>query len=82
MLLLLHNAAANAVLYMYCKALHGELAFEIAEEFAREYVSLPFDDEKVPHGVTVEVEVSGVFLMSLTCSLRFWVTVCFMYIVW
>lgn len=52
-LLLLHNAAANTVLYMYCKALHGELAFEIAEEFAREYVSLPFDDEKVPYVVTV-----------------------------
>ncbi|KAI3714295.1 hypothetical protein L1987_72892 [Smallanthus sonchifolius] len=47
-LFLLHNASANTVLYMYCKALHG-----IAEEFAREYVSLPFDDEKVPHVVTV-----------------------------
>lgn len=45
--------SANAVLYMYCKALHGELALEIAEEFARDYVSLPFDDEKVPHIVTV-----------------------------
>ncbi|KAI3729223.1 hypothetical protein L6452_17876 [Arctium lappa] len=52
-LLLLHNTAANTVLYMYCKALHGELAIEIAEEFAREYVSLPFDDQKVPHVVTV-----------------------------
>ncbi|KAI3812025.1 hypothetical protein L1987_16726 [Smallanthus sonchifolius] len=52
-LLLLHNTSANTVLYMYCKALHGELAIEIAEEFAREYVSLPFDDEKVPHVVTV-----------------------------
>lgn len=47
-LLMLHNVAANVVLYMYCKALHGELAFEIAEEFATEYVSLPFDCEKVP----------------------------------
>ncbi|KAI3744460.1 hypothetical protein L1987_57541 [Smallanthus sonchifolius] len=55
-LLLLHYTAANTVLYMYCKALHGELAIEIAEEFAREYVSLPFDDAKVPHIVTV---VSG-----------------------
>ncbi|KVH97722.1 uncharacterized protein LOC112522735 [Cynara cardunculus var. scolymus] len=51
--LLLHYTAANTVLYMYCKALHGELAIEIAEEFAREYVSLPFDDAKVPHVVTV-----------------------------
>ncbi|KAL4569504.1 hypothetical protein LXL04_025143 [Taraxacum kok-saghyz] len=52
-LLLLQNTAAITVLYMYCKALHGELAIEIVEEFAREYVSLPFDDEKVPHVVTV-----------------------------
>ncbi|GMY25919.1 Transmembrane protein [Fagus crenata] len=55
MLLLLYNAAANTVLYMYCKAFHGELAVEIAEEFAREYVSLPFDDGKVPHVVSVVV---------------------------
>ncbi|KAK9051016.1 hypothetical protein SSX86_027641 [Deinandra increscens subsp. villosa] len=52
-LLLLHYTAANTVLYMYCKALHGELAIEIAQEFAREYVSLPYDDAKVPHIVTV-----------------------------
>lgn len=52
-LLMLHNIAANVVLYMYCKALQGELAFEIAEEFAYEYVSLPFDYEKVPHVVSV-----------------------------
>ncbi|XP_076948327.1 uncharacterized protein LOC143620535 [Bidens hawaiensis] len=52
-LFLLYNTSANTVLYMYCKALHGELAIEIAEEFAREYVSLPFDNEKVPHVVTV-----------------------------
>ncbi|KAF3959512.1 hypothetical protein ACB098_03G180100 [Castanea mollissima] len=55
MLLLLYSAAANTVLYMYCKALHGELAVEIAEEFAREYVSLPFDDGKVPHVISVVV---------------------------
>ncbi|KAF5199174.1 transmembrane protein [Thalictrum thalictroides] len=41
------------VLYMYCKALHGELAGEIAEEFAHEYVSLPFDEEKSPHVVSI-----------------------------
>ncbi|XP_050203702.1 uncharacterized protein LOC126653807 [Mercurialis annua] len=53
MLLLLYNVAANTVMYMYCKAIRGELALEIAEEFAREYVSLPFDDGKVPHLVSV-----------------------------
>ncbi|KAM1960721.1 hypothetical protein FF2_020772 [Malus domestica] len=52
-LLMLYNAAANAVLYMYCRAVNGELATEIAEEFAREYVSLPFDNGKVPHVVSV-----------------------------
>lgn len=52
-MLMLLSLAANVVLYMYCKAVHGELAMEIAEEFAREYVSLPFDDEKVPHVVSV-----------------------------
>ncbi|KAF8021430.1 hypothetical protein BT93_G1766 [Corymbia citriodora subsp. variegata] len=52
-LLMQFSLAATVVLYMYCKALHGELAMEIAEEFAREYVSLPFDDEKVPHVVSV-----------------------------
>ncbi|KAK9105119.1 hypothetical protein Scep_021963 [Stephania cephalantha] len=53
MLLLLHSLAATTVLYMYCKAMHGELAMEIAEEFAREYLSLPFDDEKTPLVVSV-----------------------------
>ncbi|OWM75915.1 uncharacterized protein LOC116212248 [Punica granatum] len=52
MFMLLH-LAANVVLYMYCKAIHGELAMEIAEEFARDYVSLPFDEGKVPHVVSV-----------------------------
>ncbi|KAM3235449.1 hypothetical protein P3L10_015485 [Capsicum annuum] len=52
-LLMLQSIAASVVLYMYCKALHGELALEIAEEFAREYVYLPFDNEKVPHVVCV-----------------------------
>ncbi|KNA19874.1 hypothetical protein SOVF_057400 [Spinacia oleracea] len=47
-LVLLHGIAATTVLYMYCKALHGELAGEIAHEFAADYVSLPFDDQKVP----------------------------------
>ncbi|KAK7317959.1 hypothetical protein RJT34_02616 [Clitoria ternatea] len=53
MLLLLYHAAADTVLYMYCKAVHGELAFDIVEEFAWQYVSLPFDDAKVPHVVSV-----------------------------
>lgn len=52
MLLFLYNIAANTLLYMYCKAIHGELAMEIAEEFAEEYVSLPFDNGKVPHLVS------------------------------
>ncbi|KAB2605481.1 hypothetical protein D8674_005198 [Pyrus ussuriensis x Pyrus communis] len=52
-LLMLYNAAANTVLYMYCRAVNGELAMEIAEEFARVYVSLPFDNEKVPHVISV-----------------------------
>ncbi|KAK3222953.1 hypothetical protein Dsin_009978 [Dipteronia sinensis] len=52
-LLFLQYMAANTVLYMYCKAIHGELALEIADEFAKEYVSLPFDDGKVPHLVSV-----------------------------
>ncbi|KAI8528526.1 hypothetical protein RHMOL_Rhmol12G0155200 [Rhododendron molle] len=51
--LMLYSVASHAVLYMYCKALHGELAWEIAEEFAREYVSLPFDEAKVPQVVFV-----------------------------
>ncbi|KAI3429183.1 uncharacterized protein J3R85_008609 [Psidium guajava] len=52
-MLMLLSLAANVVLYMYCKAMHGELAMEIAEEFARDYVSLPFDDGKVPHVVSI-----------------------------
>ncbi|CAL5212979.1 unnamed protein product [Lathyrus oleraceus] len=52
-ILMLYKAAANTVLYMYCKAVHGELALEIAEEFAWQYVSLPFDESKVPHVVSV-----------------------------
>ncbi|XP_042481026.1 uncharacterized protein LOC122061677 [Macadamia integrifolia] len=53
MMCVLHSVATNTVLSMYCKALHGELAGQIAEEFAREYVSLPFDEEKIPHIVHV-----------------------------
>ncbi|XP_024989837.1 uncharacterized protein LOC112524298 [Cynara cardunculus var. scolymus] len=52
MVLLLVSTAANTVLYMYCKALHGELEIEIAEK----PVSLNLhsdDDEKVSHIVTV-----------------------------
>lgn len=54
---MLYAAASNVVLFMYCKAFHGELALEIAQEFSREYVSLPFDDGKVPHVVYVEKEI-------------------------
>jgi hypothetical protein len=38
---------------MDCTAAHGELVWEIAEEFAGDYVSLPFDDGKIPHFVSV-----------------------------
>ncbi|KAJ1690211.1 hypothetical protein LUZ63_014366 [Rhynchospora breviuscula] len=51
--MLLYWSVANVVMYMYCKGLHGELAGEIAEEFASEYVRLPFDDNKVPYVVSV-----------------------------
>ncbi|CAH9096684.1 unnamed protein product [Cuscuta epithymum] len=51
--LMLQSIAAIVVLFMYCKALHGELPFEIAEEFAGDYVSLPFDEEKLPYVVYV-----------------------------
>ncbi|GJR40071.1 hypothetical protein Tco_1215755 [Tanacetum coccineum] len=50
--LLLHSTVANAVLYNYCKALHGELAIETAEGFDHEYVNLSPGDEKVPRVVT------------------------------
>ncbi|KAF5945485.1 hypothetical protein HYC85_015713 [Camellia sinensis] len=52
-LFLLQNLASTTALYMYCKALRGELVGAIAEEFARKYVSLPFHDAKVPHVVFV-----------------------------
>ncbi|KAL0685269.1 hypothetical protein Bca4012_052117 [Brassica carinata] len=51
--LMMYNLAGTTVMYMYCKAVQGKLVWEIAEEFAREYVSLPFDDGKVPHVVSV-----------------------------
>ncbi|XVF03273.1 hypothetical protein REPUB_Repub04eG0247200 [Reevesia pubescens] len=50
MLVRLYNLAATTVFYMYSKAIHGELA---GEEFAIEYLSLPFDDGKIPHVVSV-----------------------------
>ncbi|KZV19977.1 hypothetical protein F511_27652 [Dorcoceras hygrometricum] len=50
---MLYAVASNVVLFMYCKALHGELALDIAHEFSCEYVSLPFDDGKVPHVVYI-----------------------------
>ncbi|XP_020206104.1 uncharacterized protein LOC109791247 [Cajanus cajan] len=40
-LLLLYNATAGTMLYMYCKAVHGELVADIVDEFACQYVSLP-----------------------------------------
>ncbi|KAL4574265.1 hypothetical protein LXL04_021093 [Taraxacum kok-saghyz] len=54
MMCLLAITTANAVLYMYGKAFHGELELEIAEGF--DYINLSSDHQKVPLIVTV-VEV-------------------------
>ncbi|KAL5722982.1 hypothetical protein ACHQM5_006435 [Ranunculus cassubicifolius] len=48
MVYLLYSFTTNTVLYMKCKALHGEPAGKIEEEFGQEYVSLPFHEE-VPY---------------------------------
>ncbi|KAL5722981.1 hypothetical protein ACHQM5_006434 [Ranunculus cassubicifolius] len=48
-LFLLNSLTANSVLYMKCKALHGEI---IVEKFAQEFVRLPLDEEDVPHYVS------------------------------
>ncbi|CAI9297033.1 unnamed protein product [Lactuca saligna] len=53
MLMFLRSTASNTVLYMYCKALHGELALEIDEGFDHHYINLPSDEEKVPQIVSV-----------------------------
>ncbi|KAG8366399.1 hypothetical protein BUALT_Bualt17G0075600 [Buddleja alternifolia] len=53
-ILSLYSVSANTVLFIHCKALHGEFAFEIDhEEFAQEYVSLPREDGNVPYVVNV-----------------------------
>ncbi|CAI9785262.1 unnamed protein product [Fraxinus pennsylvanica] len=46
-MMMLSYVAAYTVLYIYCKVLHGEMAFDIADESAEDYVSLPVDDGKV-----------------------------------
>ncbi|KZV32341.1 hypothetical protein F511_22598 [Dorcoceras hygrometricum] len=52
--LMLYSVAATTVLFIYCKALCGELALEMADDFAPLYVRLPFDgDEKAPKVVYV-----------------------------
>lgn len=51
------TAVASAVLYMYCKAVKGELVGEIVAEFGRDYVSLPFDEQKMPYLVSVAEEL-------------------------
>ncbi|MFS7992749.1 hypothetical protein Hanom_Chr12g01085991 [Helianthus anomalus] len=43
MMFMLRITAANTVLYNYCKALHGELALEVAEGFVQEYMNLHVD---------------------------------------
>lgn len=51
-----YNIAAFTVIYMDCTAVLGELVWGvIAEEFAGDYVSLPFDDGKIPHFVSVPI---------------------------
>ncbi|CAH1431561.1 unnamed protein product [Lactuca virosa] len=40
-------SVVNAVLYMHCKAFHGELALEIDEGFDHQYINLPSDDDKI-----------------------------------
>ncbi|KAL6905920.1 hypothetical protein ACP4OV_003521 [Aristida adscensionis] len=52
-LIMLYGMVANVVLYMHCRALHGELTGEIYNEFANVYVFLPFDDGKDRHVVSV-----------------------------
>ncbi|KAI3467294.1 hypothetical protein Pfo_023957 [Paulownia fortunei] len=53
-ILSLYTVAANTVLFIYCKALHGEWApFQSDEEMGREYVRLPFDDGVAPFVVNV-----------------------------
>jgi hypothetical protein len=51
--MMLYGMVANIVLYMHCRALHGELAGEIYNEFADMYVFLPFDDGKDRHVISV-----------------------------
>ena len=65
------KSTSNTMLYRYCKAIHGELALEIAKEFEREYVSLPFDDAKVPHIVSVvQVWMRLVYYIVLSSSMN------------
>lgn len=52
-LLMLYGMVTNVVLYMHCRALHGELTGEIYNEFANSYVFLPFDEGKDRHVVSV-----------------------------
>ncbi|CAK9142365.1 unnamed protein product [Ilex paraguariensis] len=53
--LMLWTVAESTVMYIYCKALNGESAIEMAKEFTGGYVSLPFnDDEKVHQVVQVQ----------------------------
>ncbi|KAI3516503.1 hypothetical protein L1887_15421 [Cichorium endivia] len=53
MIIFLRSTATYTVLYMYCKALHGELALEIDEGFDHHYINLQSDVEKVPQIIPV-----------------------------
>ncbi|VAI77321.1 unnamed protein product [Triticum turgidum subsp. durum] len=51
--MMLYGIVINVVLYMHCRAIHGELTGEIYNEFASSYVYLPFDEGKDRHIVSV-----------------------------
>ncbi|XP_062203205.1 uncharacterized protein LOC133905445 [Phragmites australis] len=51
--MMLYGMVANVMLYMHCRALHGDLAGEIYNEFADMYVFLPFDEGKDRHVISV-----------------------------
>nr|GEV20053.1 Ty3/gypsy retrotransposon protein [Tanacetum cinerariifolium] len=63
MLLLLYSSVANVVLYNYCKAVHRELAIDVAEGFVCDYVGLRDDGEKAPYEV-IGVRLRGRIMLG------------------
>ncbi|CAD6267908.1 unnamed protein product [Miscanthus lutarioriparius] len=49
--MMLYGMVANVVLYMHCRAMHGELVGEIYNEFANMYVFLPCKQSRFWPGV-------------------------------